>query len=167
MDRSRGIFNGEFIPVAEDIGLISSIGEWVLRTACNNVMAWPQHITLAVNLSPAQFGNGDIKDIVVGALAESGLQPHRLELEITESVLLEGSEKNLRILASLKALGVKIVLDDFGTGYSSLSYLSRFAFDKVKIDRSFVSEMGGRPECAAIVVEFIVTISSPPLSPKT
>jgi diguanylate cyclase (GGDEF)-like protein len=146
---------GEFIPIAEDIGLISSIGEWVLRTACNDVMAWPQHIALAVNLSPAQFGNGDLRDIVVGALAESGLPPHRLELEITESVLLESSEKNLKILASLKALGVKIVLDDFGTGYSSLSYLSMFAFDKVKIDRSFVSEMSDRPDCAAIVCSII------------
>ena len=145
----------EFIPIAEDIGLISSIGEWVLRMACHDAMAWPQHIALAVNLSPAQFGNSDLRDIVLGALAESGLSPHRLELEITESVLLESSEKNLRILASLKALGVKIVLDDFGTGYSSLSYLSMFAFDKVKIDRSFVSQMSGRPDCAAIVCSII------------
>jgi diguanylate cyclase (GGDEF)-like protein len=145
----------EFIPIAEDIGLISSIGEWVLRTACNDAMAWPQHIALAVNLSPAQFGNSDLRSIVVGALAESGLPPHRLELEITESVLLESSKTNLKILASLKALGVKIVLDDFGTGYSSLSYLSMFAFDKVKIDRSFVSQMSERRDCAAIVCSII------------
>ena len=92
---------------------------------------------------------------MLGALTDSGLPPHRLELEITESVLLEGSENNLRILESLKALGVKIVLDDFGTGYSSLTYLSMFAFDKVKIDRSFVSEMSGRPDCAAIVCSII------------
>ena len=145
----------EFIPIAEDIGLISSIGEWVLRRACHDAMAWPQHVALAVNLSPAQFGNSDLRNIVLGALAESGLPPHRLELEITELVLLESSEKNLRILASLKELGVKIVLDDFGTGYSSLSYLSMFAFDKVKIDRSFVSQMSGRPDCAAIVCSII------------
>ena len=145
----------EFIPIAEDIGLISSIGEWVLRMACRDAMAWPQHIALAVNLSPAQFGNSDLRNIVLGALAESGLSPHRLELEITETVLLESSEKNLRILASLKELGVKIALDDFGTGYSSLSYLSMFAFDKVKIDRSFVSQMSGRPDCAAIVCSII------------
>jgi diguanylate cyclase (GGDEF)-like protein len=145
----------EFIPIAEDIGLISSIGEWVLRTACSDAMAWPQHIRLAVNLSPVQFGKGNLKDIVLGALSHSGLPPHRLELEITESVLLESSENNLRILASLKALGVKIVLDDFGTGYSSLTYLSMFAFDKVKIDRSFVSEMSVRPDCAAIVCSII------------
>ena len=145
----------EFVPIAEDIGLISSIGEWALRMACHDAMAWPQHIALAVNLSPAQFGNSDLRNIVLDALAESGLPPHRLELEITESVLLESSEKNLKILASLKALGVKIVLDDFGTGYSSLSYLSMFAFDKVKIDRSFVSQMSGRPDCAAIVCSII------------
>ncbi len=145
----------EFIPIAEDIGLISSIGEWVLRTACNDALAWPQHIKLAVNLSPVQFGKGDLRDIVLGALTDSGLPPHRLELEITELVLLESSENNLRILASLKALGVKIVLDDFGTGYSSLTYLSMFAFNKVKIDRSFVSEMAGRPDCAAIVCSII------------
>jgi diguanylate cyclase (GGDEF)-like protein len=145
----------EFIPIAEDIGLISSIGEWVLRRACHDAMTWPRHVALAVNLSPAQFGNSGLRDIVLSALAESGLAPHRLELEITESVLLESSEKNLRILASLKALGVKIVLDDFGTGYSSLSYLSMFAFDKVKIDRSFVSQMSGRPDSAAIVCSII------------
>ena len=145
----------EFIPIAEDIGLISAIGEWVLRTACKDAMAWPPDIRLAVNLSPIQFGKGDLKDIVLKALRDSGLPPHRLELEITESVLLERSEANLRILTSLKALGVKIVLDDFGTGYSSLSYLSMFAFDKVKIDRSFVSEMSERPDCAAIVCSII------------
>jgi diguanylate cyclase (GGDEF)-like protein len=145
----------ESIPIAEDIGLISSIGEWVLRTACSDAITWPPHITLAVNLSPVQFGKGDLRESVLGALKDSGLPPHRLELEITESVLLESSEKNLRSLGSLKALGVKIVLDDFGTGYSSLTYLSIFAFDKVKIDRSFVSEMIERPDCAAIVCSII------------
>jgi diguanylate cyclase (GGDEF)-like protein len=145
----------EFIPIAEDIGLISSIGEWVLRTACSDAIVWPSGITLAVNLSPVQFGKGDLRDIVLGALRDSGLPPHRLELEITESVSLEGSENNIRTLTSLKALGVNIVLDDFGTGYSSLTYLSMFAFSKVKIDRSFVSEMSERPDCAAIVCSII------------
>jgi diguanylate cyclase (GGDEF)-like protein len=144
-----------FISIAEDIGLISSIGEWVLRTACSDAIAWPSGITLAVNLSPIQFGKGDLRDIVLGALRDSGLPPHRLELEITESVLLEGSENNVRILTSLRALGVTIVLDDFGTGYSSLTYLSMFAFGKVKIDQSFVSEMSERPDCAAIVCSII------------
>jgi EAL domain-containing protein (putative c-di-GMP-specific phosphodiesterase class I) len=145
----------EFISIAEDIGLISSIGEWVLRTACKDAMAWPYDVRLAVNLSPVQFGKGDLKDIVIGALTESGLPAHRLELEITESVLLESSEKNIGILMRLKALGVKIVLDDFGTGYSSLTYLSMFAFSKVKIDRSFVADMSERAECAAIVSSII------------
>jgi diguanylate cyclase (GGDEF)-like protein len=145
----------EFIPIAEDIGLISSIGEWVLCKACEDAMSWPSHIRLAVNLSPVQFGKDDLKEIVLGALTASGLPPHRLELEITESVLLESSELNLKVLASLKVLGVKIVLDDFGTGYSSLTYLSMFAFDKVKIDRSFVAEMIDRPDCAAIVCSII------------
>jgi diguanylate cyclase (GGDEF)-like protein len=145
----------EFIPIAEDIGLISSIGEWVLRTACSDAIVWPSDIALAVNLSPVQFGKGDLKDVVLGALRNSGLPPHRLELEITESVLLKGSEDNIRTLTSLKALGVNIVLDDFGTGYSSLTYLSMFAFSKVKIDRSFVSEMSERPDCAAIVCSII------------
>jgi diguanylate cyclase (GGDEF)-like protein len=145
----------DFIPVAEDVGLISSIGEWVLRTACKDAMTWPRDTRLAVNLSPAQFGKGDLRDIVLGALLESGLPPHRLELEITESVLLQGSENNIRVLESLKALGVQIVLDDFGTGYSSLTYLSMFAFSKVKIDRSFVSEMSERADCSAIVSAII------------
>jgi diguanylate cyclase (GGDEF)-like protein len=145
----------EFIPIAEDIGLISSIGEWVLRTACSDAVSWPAGIALAVNLSPVQFGKDDLRDVVLGALRDSGLSAHRLELEITESVLLEGSESNIKTLTSLKELGVNIVLDDFGTGYSSLTYLSMFAFSKVKIDRSFVSEMSERPDCAAIVCSII------------
>jgi EAL domain-containing protein (putative c-di-GMP-specific phosphodiesterase class I) len=149
------VYPGDFISIAEDIGLISAIGKWVLDKACNDAMAWPSHVRLAVNLSPVQFGRGDLTEMVTGVLADSRLSPHRLELEITESVLLEGSENNLEILGSLKALGAKIVLDDFGTGYSSLSYLSMFAFDKVKIDRSFVSKMIDRPDCAAIVCSII------------
>jgi diguanylate cyclase (GGDEF)-like protein len=148
------ILPSQFIPIAEDIGLITSIGRWTLYKACNDAMTWPSHLRLAVNLSPVQFG-GDLKETVLGALTDSGLPPHRLELEITESVLLEGSVDNIRMLGSLKALGVKIVLDDFGTGYSSLTYLSMFAFDKVKIDRSFVSQMVDRADCAAIVCSII------------
>jgi predicted signal transduction protein with EAL and GGDEF domain len=145
----------KFIPIAEDIGLIGSIGEWAIRKACNDAMAWPAHIRLAVNLSPLQFGKGDLKEIVLGALIVSGFPPHRLDLEVTESVLLEGNEKNLEILRSLKDIGVQIALDDFGTGYSSLTYLSMFPFNKVKIDRSFVSGMVDRPDCAAIVCSII------------
>jgi diguanylate cyclase (GGDEF)-like protein len=145
----------KFIPIAEDIGLIGTIGEWVLRTACNDATSWPAHLRLAVNLSPLQFGKGDLTEVVLGALIRSGLPSHRLALEVTESVLLEGSEKNLQILRSLKDIGIEIVLDDFGTGYSSLTYLSMFPFNKVKIDRSFVSRMVDRRDCATIVCSII------------
>ena len=145
----------QFIPIAEDIGLITSIGKWALYTACRDAMEWPPHIKLAVNLSPGQFGCADLRETVLGALTASRLPADRLELEITESVLLEGTEGNIGILRSLKALGIKIVLDDFGIGYSSLSYLSMFAFDKVKIDQSFVSRMMHRSDCAAIVCSII------------
>jgi diguanylate cyclase (GGDEF)-like protein len=149
------VYPGDFIQIAEDIGMITPIGTWVLATACKDAMDWPSHVKLAVNLSPAQFWKSELVEIVASALAESGLPAHRLELEITETVLLESSESNLRVLEGLKALGVSIVLDDFGTGYSSLSYLRMFAFDKIKIDRSFVIEVVDRPECAAIVCAII------------
>ena len=145
----------EFIPIAEETGLISPIGEWVLRTACQNARSWPEHVSLAVNLSSAQFGTGDLDKTVAGALAATGFPATRLELEITESILLGRTESNVRLLRELKNLGAKIVLDDFGTGYSSLTYLSSFAFDKVKIDRSFVSAMTDRAGCAAIVNSII------------
>jgi len=145
----------EFIPIAEETGLISPIGEWVLRTACRDARSWPDHVSLAVNLSSAQFGKGDLDKAVSGALAASGFPAERLELEITESILLGRTEGNVRLLRELKQLGAKIVLDDFGTGYSSLTYLSSFAFDKVKIDRSFVSAMTDRPDCAVIVNSII------------
>jgi EAL domain-containing protein (putative c-di-GMP-specific phosphodiesterase class I) len=145
----------EFIPIAEDIGLIGLIGRWALKRACKDAAAWPSRVKIAVNLSPAQFGKGDLVQIVTSALAESGLAAQRLELEITESVLLKGSETNLRILAALKALGVAIVLDDFGTGYASLTYLRMFAFDKIKIDQSFIAELMDRIESAAIVSAII------------
>jgi len=148
----RGLVDPDkFIPLTEDTGLIIPLGQWILRQACQDAADWPSDITVAVNLSPVQFRNGDLVDVVKQALTESGLPPARLELEITESVLLEGSDKNLRILHELRQLGIAIVLDDFGTGYSSLSYLLSFPFDKIKIDRKFVSDLPRRNECAAIV----------------
>ena len=131
--------------------MIDALGEWILRAACVEAATWPAHIKIAVNLSPAQFRKGDLVEMIIGALAHSGLAAERLELEITESVLLEKSEANLAILHALKRLGVSIVLDDFGTGYSSLSYLRIFPFDKIKIDRSFVQELSSRADCSAIV----------------
>jgi len=145
----------QFIPLAEETGLIVPLGEWVLRTACAEATAWPSYVNVAVNVSPVQFRKGDLVDMVARALVDSGLPPERLELEITESVLLHNNEDNLAILSALKSLGVSIVLDDFGTGYSSLSYLKMFPFDKIKIDRSFVSELSNRPDCAAIVCAII------------
>ena len=141
----------EFIPVAEDIGLIVSIGEWVLREACSEAVKWPAEIKVAVNLSSVQFRSRNLVQVVVSALANSGLSPKRLELEITESLLLAETEANLAILHQLRALGVSISMDDFGTGYSSLSYLRSFPFDKIKIDRSFVKDLAERSDCVAIV----------------
>jgi diguanylate cyclase (GGDEF)-like protein len=134
-----------FIPVAEELGLIDEIGAWVLREACSTAATWPEHLTVAVNLSPAQFLAGSISDIVAAALKEAGLPPRRLELEITETLLLGNSEAIMAELKTLKTMGVAIVMDDFGTGYSSLSYLWRFPFDKIKIDRSFISELREPP----------------------
>ena len=127
-----------FIPVAEEIGFIGQLGEWAIREACHTAAEWPSHIKVAVNLSPAQFRNLGFVQHVVGALEQSGLAADRLELEITESTLLQDSEATLTTLYELRALGVRIAMDDFGTGYSSLSYLQSFPFDKIKIDRSFV-----------------------------
>ncbi|MDB5616075.1 EAL domain-containing protein [Tardiphaga sp.] len=141
----------DFIPVAEDIGLIVTLGEWVLRKACAEAVKWPDDIKIAVNLSPVQFRNRNLVQVVVAALAYSGLSPLRLELEITESLFLAETESNIAVLHQLRALGVRISMDDFGTGYSSLSYLRSFPFDKIKIDRSFVKDLVGRPDCVAIV----------------
>jgi diguanylate cyclase (GGDEF)-like protein/PAS domain S-box-containing protein len=141
----------DFIPVAEDIGLIVTLGEWVLRKACAEAAKWPDDIKIAVNLSPVQFRSRNLVQVVVAALAWSGLSPLRLELEITESIFLAETEANLATLHQLRALGVRISMDDFGTGYSSLSYLRSFPFDKIKIDRSFVKDLIGRPDCVAIV----------------
>ncbi|MBR0934775.1 bifunctional diguanylate cyclase/phosphodiesterase [Bradyrhizobium jicamae] len=141
----------EFIPVAEDIGLIVALGEWVLREACSEATKWPGDVKVAVNLSPVQFRSRNLVQAVISALAHSGLSPRRLELEITESVFLAETEADLAILHQLRELGVSISMDDFGTGYSSLSYLRSFPFDKIKIDRSFVKDLARRSDCLAIV----------------
>jgi diguanylate cyclase (GGDEF)-like protein/PAS domain S-box-containing protein len=148
----RGLIspNG-FIPLAEETGLINPLGEWVLRKACTDAMSWPPHIKLAVNLSPAQFQGVGLVEIVSRALSESGFPPGRLELEITESILIQRNAENLKMLHQLRGLGISIVLDDFGTGYSSLSYLRMFPFVSIKIDRSFVKELSTNTDCAAIV----------------
>jgi diguanylate cyclase (GGDEF)-like protein len=149
---NRGLVRpDQFIPLAEETGLIVSIGEWVLKNACAQAAQWPRSLKLAVNLSAVQFKRGDLAATVAAALAQSGLAPERLELEITESVLLVQNADTLTALHGLKALGVAIVLDDFGTGFSSLSYLRMFPFDTIKIDRSFVCDMLTRSDCAAIV----------------
>ncbi|UTD28620.1 bifunctional diguanylate cyclase/phosphodiesterase [Bradyrhizobium sp. WD16] len=141
----------EFVPIAEDIGLIVPIGEWVLRSACAEAARWPDDIKVAVNLSPVQFKSRNLVSAVMAALAHSGLAPDRLELEITESVLLAETDANLQTLHQLRRLGVRISMDDFGTGYSSLSYLRSFPFDKIKIDRSFIRDLPERADCVAIV----------------
>jgi predicted signal transduction protein with EAL and GGDEF domain len=141
----------DFIPLAEETGLIVPIGNWVLRKACADAAGWSQDVSVAVNLSPAQFKNRDLVPSVIAALAASGLAAHRLELEITESVLLQDSEATLATLHRLRDAGIRISMDDFGTGYSSLSYLRSFPFNKIKIDQSFVRELASRGESMAIV----------------
>lgn len=140
-----------FIPLAEETGLIVPLGDWVLRTACSDAAGWSQDVCVAVNLSPAQFKSRNLVPSVVSALEDSDLSACRLELEITESVLLHDSDATLATLHKLRSLGVRISMDDFGTGYSSLSYLRSFPFDKIKIDRSFVSELATRDDSMAIV----------------
>jgi EAL domain-containing protein (putative c-di-GMP-specific phosphodiesterase class I) len=141
----------DFIPIAEATGLIIPIGEWALRTACAEAATWRNGMTVAVNLSAIQFRTLDLVNTVIGALAHSGLAPERLELEITESVLLAETEATQATLHKLRDFGVRIALDDFGTGYSSLSYLRGFPFDKLKIDRSFVKDLSDRQDCTAII----------------
>ncbi len=142
---------GDFIPLAEESGLIVEMGEWILREACREAASWPMPLQIAVNLSPAQFMRGDLVGLVHSILLETGLAPDRLELEITEGVLIEDFDRGLALLRRLKALGVRISMDDFGSGYSSLSYLQAFPFDKIKIDRAFVINLGRNPQSAAIV----------------
>jgi predicted signal transduction protein with EAL and GGDEF domain len=148
----RGIIMpNAFIPVAEEIGLIAPLGDWVLKQACRDAATWPEHLTVAVNLSPAQFRNPMLALSVVSALGHSGLAASRLELEITETVLLQDERAVLDALHQIRDLGVRVCMDDFGTGYSSLSYLRSFPFDKIKIDRSFIRELGKANDCVAII----------------
>ncbi|WP_213773555.1 EAL domain-containing protein [Bradyrhizobium sp. dw_78] len=141
----------DFIPLAEESGLIVEMGEWILRQACREAASWPAPLQVAVNLSPAQFMHGDVVGLVHAILLETGLAPGRLELEITEGVLIEDFDRGLALLRRLKALGVRVSMDDFGSGYSSLSYLQAFPFDKIKIDRAFVMNLGRNPQSASIV----------------
>jgi diguanylate cyclase (GGDEF)-like protein/PAS domain S-box-containing protein len=141
----------QFIPLAEESGLIIEIGEWVLREACREAASWPRPLQVAVNLSPIQFQAGDLERSVHQILLETGLAPTRLEVEITEGVLIGDFTRALNLLRRLKALGIRIAMDDFGTGYSSLSYLQSFPFDKIKIDRSFILNLGATPQATEIV----------------
>ncbi len=141
----------DFIPLAEESGLIVEMGEWILREACREAASWSMPLQIAVNLSPAQFMHGDVVSLVHSILLETGLAPGRLELEITEGVLIEDFDRGLALLRRLKALDVRISMDDFGSGYSSLSYLQAFPFDKIKIDRAFVMNLGRNPQSASIV----------------
>ncbi|PAY05501.1 diguanylate cyclase [Bradyrhizobium sp. UFLA03-84] len=156
----RGMISpADFVPIAEETGLINQLGEWVLMTACKEAVNWPDHIRLAVNVSPVQFRSGTLALKVIAALAASGLSAGRLELEITEAVLIRDDETALAALHQLRAIGIRIALDDFGTGYSSLSYLKRFPFDKIKIDRCFVTDIAD-PQGSAGIVEAVVNIAA-------
>jgi diguanylate cyclase (GGDEF)-like protein/PAS domain S-box-containing protein len=156
----RGMISpAEFIPVAEEIGVINQLGEWVLTTACHEAMHWPADTKIAVNVSPVQFRSATLALKVTSALATSGLPARRLELEITEAVLIRDDETALEILHGLREIGVRIALDDFGTGYSSLSYLQRFPFDKIKIDRCFVTDIA-EPQGSSSIVQAVVNIAS-------
>ena len=140
-----------FIPIAEESGLIERIGEWVLRTACTEAASWPDKLKVAVNISAIQFKNGELSQMVIAALRHSGLDPRRLELEVTESILIDDFSATIAQLHTLKNLGLSISMDDFGTGYSSLGYLRSFPFDKVKIDQSFVRDLGKHSSSTAII----------------
>jgi diguanylate cyclase (GGDEF)-like protein len=158
--RERGMISpAEFIPIAEETGLINQLGEWVLATACKEAVGWPDDIKLAVNVSPVQFKSGTLALKIMAALAASGLPASRLELEITEAVLIRDDETALAILHQLRAIGVQIALDDFGTGYSSLSYLQRFPFDKIKIDRCFVNDIAEASGSSSII-QAVVNIAA-------
>jgi diguanylate cyclase (GGDEF)-like protein len=153
---TRGfVMPDQFIPLAEETGLIVSLGQWILQRACADAASWPSHIKVAVNLSPVQLAQPDLFQSVQRALAESDLPPERLELEITETALFKGDADSVKLIRKLKKLGISIALDDFGTGYSSLSYLTTVPFDKIKIDRSFTMNMTKRADCAAIVAAVV------------
>ncbi|MGA6967109.1 MAG: EAL domain-containing protein, partial [Xanthobacteraceae bacterium] len=147
-----------FIPLAEDTGLVSALGAWALAEACRTAAAWPDELKIAVNLSPVQFSSPDLYSMVKSVLTQTGLAPHRLELEITERVFIDDSEKTLSTLHRLKQLGIRIAMDDFGTGYSSLSYLRSFPYDKIKVDRAFVSDLAAGTE-HIIIVQAVVSIA--------
>jgi diguanylate cyclase (GGDEF)-like protein len=148
----RGMVSpGIFIPLAEETGLIGQIDQWVLREACREAASWPNPLSIAVNLSPIDFRRGDIPDMILSVLLETGLNPQRLEIEITEGVLIDDFERAIAILRQIKNLGVRVAMDDFGTGYSSLSYLQAFPFDKIKIDQTFIAKIGKNTQAAAII----------------
>ena len=140
-----------FIPLAEEIGVISVLGAFALRQACADAVSWPSHVKVAVNLSARQFADGTVLTAVMDALRETGLPAERLELEITETTLMRDDAATLAILERLRGFGISIALDDFGTGYSSLNYLRRFPFDKIKIDQSFIRDLPSHSQCVAIV----------------
>jgi EAL domain-containing protein (putative c-di-GMP-specific phosphodiesterase class I) len=149
---TKGIIGpDQFIPLAESTGLIVPLGDWVLQRACTDAASWPAHIKVAINLSAVQFKKGNLFDVILCTLVETGLAPERLELEITETALLENQEAHLATIRQLKNLGISIALDDFGTGYSSLNYLTIFPFDKIKIDKSFTQGVLNRRDCKAVV----------------
>ncbi|MGI9426962.1 MAG: putative bifunctional diguanylate cyclase/phosphodiesterase, partial [Hyphomicrobiaceae bacterium] len=155
----RGVVSpGEFIPIVEEIGLAGPVGEWVIKQACQDAANWSDDIKIAINVSAAQFRNPGLLDIVKDALSSSGLKSSRLELEITETVLLDDSETTLGILNELRELGVRVAMDDFGTGYASLSYLQKFPFDRIKIDRSFIDEIT-KDGSAIEIVRTVIALS--------
>ena len=149
----------EFISIAEESGLIIPLGEWVLRKALADAARWPEHVRVAVNLSPVQFRSRDLAATVIAACADAGVAPSRLELEVTEAAFLAATKEVLATLDQLRALGIKIVMDDFGTGYSSLNYLRRFRFDKIKIDRSFVRDLSDDRNLSAVIIEAVVRLA--------
>jgi predicted signal transduction protein with EAL and GGDEF domain len=149
----------EFISIAEESGLIIPLGEWVLRKALADAARWPEHVRIAVNLSPVQFRSRDLAQTVIAACAAARVAPSRLELEVTEAAFLAATKEVLATLDQLRALGIKIVMDDFGTGYSSLNYLRRFHFDKIKIDRSFVRDLSDEGNLSAVIIEAVVRLA--------
>jgi diguanylate cyclase (GGDEF)-like protein len=156
----RGLISpAEFIPIAEETGLIVPLGEWVIRQACSDAAKWPSHIKIAVNLSPTQFRSRALSQVVINALRVSGVAPSRLELEITEEILLGHSRETLTVLEQLRKLGIQIVMDDFGIGYSSLNYLRLFPFDKIKIDRSFVNDLSKGNALSLTIVQAVTRLA--------
>ena len=156
----RGLISpGDFMPTVEETGLIIPLGEWVLRQACSDAVHWPDTVRIAVNLSPVQFKSQKLVQAVIDALATTGIAPHRLELELTEAALLSNDRHNIATLDQIRQLGVRVVMDDFGTGYSSLNYLRSFPFDKIKIDRSFVSDLSSGNEISLAIVGAVVSLA--------